>query len=56
MNFSSYSMSGRDKESIVIQEASPYIVVAIGPNDDYDKKKAVDVLKRLVLKLSDQSK
>lgn len=49
-----YSMSGRDNESIVIQEISPYIVVAIGQDDAADKDRAADVSKRLVLKLSDQ--
>jgi hypothetical protein len=47
-----YRMSGRDGECIVIQEASPYIVVAISPDNDSDKAK--DVSKRLVLKLSNQ--
>lgn len=36
-------MSGRNGEPILIQEASPYIVVAIGP-DDSDKDKAAKVL------------
>lgn len=50
-----YSMSGRDGEPIVIRKASPYIVVAIGP-DNSDKDKAADVSQRLALKLSGRPK
>ncbi len=49
-----YSMSGRDGEPIVIRKASPYIVVAIGPEKDQDE--AADISQRLALKLSDQPK
>lgn len=51
-----YSMSGRDGEAVGIQETSPYIVVAIAPDDDSDTHRAADISKRLVLKLSDQSR
>ncbi len=50
-----YAMSGRDKESIVIQAVSPFIVVAISPDDGSKKDRAADVSGRLVLKLSDRS-
>ena len=45
-------MTGRDNEFIIIQEAAPYIFVAIAPNDDQIIGKARDIPRRLALKLS----